>query len=150
VACRDDVPALVSIDRGASLNPWNEQQFEQACGDARTHAIVAELNDCVDGFVVLSQVLDEASILSIAVRCDCQKLGLGKTLLEAALVKMWRAGAERCLLEVRQSNVVARHLYQRAGFVLDGVRKNYYPNTDGREDALLMSLNLKGSPYELA
>ncbi|MCZ6831549.1 MAG: hypothetical protein O7F73_18545, partial [Gammaproteobacteria bacterium] len=50
--------------------------------------------------------------------------------------------AVRCLLEVRCSNGGAIALYRKHGFTEDGVRKNYYPTDGGREDALLMSLNL--------
>jgi ribosomal-protein-alanine N-acetyltransferase len=51
-------------------------------------------------------------------------------------------GVRRCLLEVRESNTAARGLYETLSFQLDGIRKNYYPTTTGREDALLMSRQL--------
>ena len=57
----------------------------------------------------------------------------------SALLKMKHDGATRCHLEVRQSNAVARRLYEGNGFKLDGIRKSYYPTEGGREDALLMS-----------
>jgi ribosomal-protein-alanine N-acetyltransferase len=69
---------------------------------------------------------------------------VGQKLLDAALVQMHATGASCCLLEVRQSNMAARTLYERSGFRLDGIRKNYYPASTGREDALLMSRKLEG------
>ena len=148
-----DVQALASIDNSVNFNPWSEQQFVWACSDveeAPAWALVVEHKGRVDGFVVIFQVLDEASIHSIAVRSNQQGKGLGQTLLNAALLKMDQAGAKRCLLEVRQSNVAARRLYERSGFVLDGVRKNYYPTEGGREDALLLSREIKGNANECA
>ena len=47
------------------------------------------------------------------------------------------AGAERICLEVRASNTPAEALYASHGFVLDGVRKNYYKQPT--EHAHLMS-----------
>jgi ribosomal-protein-alanine N-acetyltransferase len=46
------------------------------------------------------------------------------------------------MLEVRESNVAARALYENNGFVIDGVRPQYYKMQQGREDALLMSRRL--------
>jgi ribosomal protein S18 acetylase RimI-like enzyme len=51
-------------------------------------------------------------------------------------------GGRRLLLEVRNSNNAAIALYRKFGFSDDGVRREYYPAADGREDALLMSMQL--------
>ena len=67
---------------------------------------------------------------------------MGRLLLGAALHQSLGEGATRCYLEVRASNVAARGLYEKLGFQLDGLRKNYYTTAAGREDALLMSLSL--------
>jgi|AntAceMinimDraft_11_1070367.scaffolds.fasta_scaffold00053_78 ribosomal-protein-alanine N-acetyltransferase len=151
-----DAGALASIDATVNFSPWDEQQFGFACSGlkhAPACALVVEQSEHggrVDGFVVMSQILDQASILSIAVRTEQQGKGLGYLLLKAILVKMYQAGAARCLLEVRQSNVTAKRLYKRSGFLSDGVRKNYYPTAGGREDALLLSLDLEGDSNERA
>ena len=47
-----------------------------------------------------------------------------------------RLGAHRATLEVRRSNDVARHLYERLGFSTAGVRRAYYTNPV--EDALVL------------
>jgi ribosomal-protein-alanine N-acetyltransferase len=137
-----DAGALALIDARVNFNPWTEAQFASVCrGDVgvRERALVVEEDGRVDGFVVLSQVLDEAAIHSIAVDPAQQRRGLAQALLEAVFVQVQQAGAQRCLLEVRRSNTAARRLYQVNDFALDGVRKNYYPTEGGREDALLMS-----------
>jgi ribosomal-protein-alanine N-acetyltransferase len=51
-------------------------------------------------------------------------------------------GAQRLLLEVRPSNLPARALYAASGFVEIGRRKHYYPAANGREDALVLALQL--------
>ena len=49
-------------------------------------------------------------------------------------------GVNKLLLDVRESNESAEAFYKKKGFVLDGVRKNYYTNPT--ENAILMSLEL--------
>ncbi|MFT4517899.1 MAG: ribosomal-protein-alanine N-acetyltransferase [Halioglobus sp.] len=144
-AGQQDAAALAEIDSLVNVNPWSKAQFERACEsvDAAQLAVwVLAQGGRIDGFIVYSQVLEEATLQSIAVQPDHQGKGLGRELLQLALGNMKQAGAEICLLEVRQSNALAQALYLNHGFQLDGVRKNYYPSLDGREDALLMSLKL--------
>lgn len=148
-----DVHRLAAIDAGVNISPWSEAQFSAACKPGEGNpswALVAEEGSLIVGFVVVSQVLDEASLLSIAVDPAYQQRGLGRALLLAALERAEREGAGRCLLEVRESNTAARVLYTANGFSLDAVRKNYYPHGDKREDALLMSKPLKGTANECA
>ena len=45
----------------------------------------------------------------------------------------------RMLLEVRASNQAAQALYARCGFTQVGVRRRYYPATEGREDAWVLA-----------
>ena len=152
-ACPPDAERLASIEAQVSVNPWSERQFVRACSELERDiqsVLVAHENGQVDGFIVFSQVLDEASIYNIAIQPNCQGRGLGKVLLKAALTQMECNCATRCLLEVRESNVIARRLYARFGFDVDGVRKSYYPTHSGREDALLMSRELKGIADERA
>jgi len=138
-----DAPALAAIDAHGEISPWSEAQFVVACaGSGPATALVWDDGSRIVGYVVFSQVLDEASIQRLAVDPVRRGQGLGQALLQAALDCMRRDGARRCLLEVRQSNTVAHRLYAANGFSLDGVRKNYYPTDAGREDALLMSRTL--------
>jgi ribosomal-protein-alanine N-acetyltransferase len=56
-----------------------------------------------------------------------------------------RLGASRMYLEVRPSNAPALRLYHRTGYVQIGRRRDYYPDVDGREDALVLALDLPWS-----
>ncbi|MBD2858377.1 ribosomal protein S18-alanine N-acetyltransferase [Spongiibacter sp. KMU-158] len=92
--------------------------------------------------VAFSLVLDELSLLNIVVDRDQRGRGLGKILLLAGLEWMQQFGAQRCVLEVRESNDSARALYRKLGFTEDGLRRNYYPLDGGHEHAVLMSADL--------
>jgi ribosomal-protein-alanine N-acetyltransferase len=98
------------------------------------------------GFAEYYHVLDECHLLDIAIWPELQSRGLGRHLLEAVLEEARHDGCTQCLLELRRSNVAARALYQRLGFIEVGSRRDYYPplETGGaREDALLYSLDLR-------
>lgn len=142
-----DAAALALLDKLVNPSPWTESQFAGACAakpDSGQSALVVRDDEQLLGFVVYSRVLDEASVHNIAVHPSAQGRGLGQALLAAALVEAGRGGALRCHLEVRASNAAARSLYEKLGFRLDGIRRNYYSTAVGREDALLMSLQLAG------
>ena len=79
--------------------------------------------------------------MTLAVRPERRRRGLGQALVEAALADPASAGARRVYLEVRPSNLAARALYGSLGFTETGVRPRYY----GDEDALLMTLDFAKS-----
>ena len=81
-------------------------------------------------------MVDQAHINNLAVRPELRGRGLGTHLLESVLDEAARLGATHATLEVRRSNVAGQRLYERAGFELAGVRKNYY--TKPVEDALIL------------
>lgn len=146
----DDINALVAIDAAVSASPWQAVHFASACREggvaagarAEEYALVVEVEGEVAGFVVVSIVLDEASILNIAVKPSLQRRGLALALLRAAQEVIRESGGTRCLLEVRESNIAARRLYEKFGYRVDGIRKSYYPGPSGFEDAVLMSVQL--------
>lgn len=141
-AGEEDVAALFSLNLQAADATWSEQNLSRYCQGTRYRCLLAERGQETLGFILYSQVCDEASVDNIVVARAAQRSGLGTALLNEALGAMAVAGAGRCLLEVRRSNTAARKLYARSGFTLDGVRARYYATARGREDALLMSRRL--------
>lgn len=139
----EDVQALVAIERAAAENPWSLSQFVNSSLRDNEHSLVLESPATgMLGFLVYRHVLDEATLMNIAVTPDCQGFGCGARLLNMLLETLASEGVGCCLLEVRRGNTAAITLYRHHGFVDAGVRSNYYPTADGREDALLMSRNL--------
>jgi len=98
-----------------------------------------------DGFILVRTILDEAEILTLAVRPSGRRNGMGARLVRAAVHRARSMGAERLFLEVAEDNVVARALYAGCGFRTTGRRRGYYARPDGvGVDALLLVLNLDG------
>jgi [ribosomal protein S18]-alanine N-acetyltransferase len=92
----------------------------------------------VIGLGVFWAILEEAHITILAIDPDFQGQGLGKFLLLFLLKEAVKRGLERATLEVKESNEVARSLYEKFGFKLAGKRKKYYQDTG--EDALILWL----------
>ena len=132
-----DPAALAAIHAEAFDAPWDAASLTALLASPGVFAV-----EEADGFILIRVVADEAEILTLAVRPEARRSGLGARLVEAAMVRAAALGAERMFLEVAEDNVAARALYTRAGFVEAGRRRGYYARTDGsREDALVLSLN---------
>ena len=98
--------------------------------------------DQCQGFCVYDQVATEAELLLVAVASDYRRQGLGSLMVHHMLQQLQTEKIERVFLEVRQSNLAAIQLYETMGFNQVGVRPNYYPAEQGREDALLLCSEL--------
>lgn len=131
--------ALAEIEKACFHAPWSEAMLREELG--KGIFLVAERDGQVVGYVGCQTVLDEGYITNVAVSSDCRRQGVGRALI-AELVQRARAqGLSFVTLEARASNAPAIALYEGAGFVRVGVRKNFY--TAPTEDAVLMTLFLK-------
>ena len=89
-------------------------------------------------------MMGEGHIVTIAVRQEYRRQGIGELLLTAGLEAALEAEQEQVTLEYRISNEAARALYEKYGFTQVGVRARYY--TDNQEDAVLMTTPPLRSP----
>jgi ribosomal-protein-alanine N-acetyltransferase len=81
-------------------------------------------------------VADELHINNLAVRPECRGAGVGRALLESVFRHAVALGARRATLEVRRSNAAAVKLYERLGFSVAAIRRDYYDHPV--EDALVL------------
>lgn len=136
-----DLDAVMAIELASYPFPWTRGIFED-CLRCGYHAWVAEHEAMPCGYGLLSLGAGEAHVLNLCVAPSARRLGLGRRLLGQLLDDARAAGAERVFLEVRPSNGEAVALYHDVGFHLITRRPNYYPTHDGREDALVMAMEL--------
>lgn len=134
-------PALLARLHAASFTaprPWTEAELAGFLADPLCDLIALD-----GGFALIRTIAGEAELLTIAVDPTLRRRGLGRTLLDAALVRAKARGAEAIFLEVAADNVAAIALYEAAGFQRSGTRPGYYRQADGfRTDALTMVLPL--------
>jgi ribosomal-protein-alanine N-acetyltransferase len=89
-------------------------------------------------------VVDEAHVISIGVRREERRRGVGELLLLGAFEAARRRQMDVLTLEVRKSNSGAQALYAKYGFREVGLRKKYY--VDNGEDAIIMTTPSIGTP----
>ena len=105
--------------------------------------IQSENGPKVIGMAVVWFIIDEVHIATIAVMPEYRGRKIGQKLLAVLLKDAVMAGAQHAFLEVRETNLAARSMYQKFGFQEVGKRPHYYSDT--QEDAVLMNLE----PIEL-
>ncbi len=136
-----DLDAVLRIEYEVHAHPWTRGNFSDALR-SKYQCKVYEASGDMLGYAVLMLGVDEADLLDIAIAARHQRRGLGRSLLEEMVALARRAGMRRVLLEVRASNAAAIGLYRKAGFADIGLRRDYYPASGGREDAIVMGRNL--------
>lgn len=140
----DDLVAVHALEERAYEFPWTLGIFRD-CLRSDYAAWVLEESGAVIGYVLMSVAAGEAHILNVCVAPERQGRGLGRKLVRAILHVARGRAAERVFLEVRPSNMGAIALYHDEGFNEIGRRPRYYPAKDGREDAIVMAMELFGS-----
>ncbi|GAA0714457.1 ribosomal protein S18-alanine N-acetyltransferase [Dokdonella soli] len=137
----DDLDQVAAIEAAAYEFPWSRAIFHD-CLRAGYECCVLVREGAIVGYGVLSSGANEAHILNICVAPLEQGNGHGRRLVKRLLdFARWHR-CERVFLEVRPSNPHAIALYESMGFNEFGRRPNYYPAKKGREDALVMAMEL--------
>lgn len=144
IAVSADLPGIIEIASASDAAAhWPVQEYERMfAADPNRNRIllVLEEDKQLQGFVVGQCTGSDWEIENIAVRTACQRKGLGSQLLCGFLDAVRQdAKAQAVYLEVRQSNVAARKLYEKMGFLQVGLRKAYYPQPP--EDALIYKIS---------
>ncbi|MDE2089086.1 MAG: ribosomal protein S18-alanine N-acetyltransferase [Gammaproteobacteria bacterium] len=133
-----DLAMIMRIERRAYEYPWSEGIFRD-CLRVGYHCWVYVQGGMIEAYGVMSIGAGEAHVLNLCVSPESQRQGLGRKVLAHLLGQALRLKADTVLLEVRPSNHAALALYRSMGFNEVGVRKEYYPTVNGREDALILA-----------
>ena len=137
----EDLGAVMAIEARAYPFPWTLGIFRD-CLRAGYPACVLAQERRVIGYFLMSLAADEAHVLNVCIAPEQQGCGHGRKLLRSILQIARGRGAQRVFLEVRPSNTGAIALYFDIGFNEIGRRPRYYPASEGREDAVVMAIEL--------
>ena len=137
----DDLEAVMAVEIRAYPYPWTIGILRD-CLRAGHPAWVLVGGGQVIGYFLMSLAAGEGHVLNVCVAPEQQGQGHGRKLMRAILQLARGHAAERVFLEVRPSNTGAIALYFDMGFNEIGRRPRYYPTRDGREDALVMAIEL--------
>ena len=135
-----DLDAVNAIEQATYPFPWTRGIFSDCIRVGYSCWVLEEAGQVL-ACGVMSAGGGEAHILTIVVKEDYRQQGLGRRLLVHLMSIAKKRDTETIFLEVRPSNVAAIQLYQSLGFSEIGIRKDYYPAENGREDALVMGLD---------
>ncbi len=113
--------ALHALCFDGAPRPWNVAEFAEYRTDRNVLACESPF-----GFVLARVVAEQAEILTLAVHPDARRRGEGRALIHEAEALAQARGAKQMFLEVRDDNTAAKALYESAGYVSAGYRKNYY------------------------
>ncbi len=138
---QQDVDGVLAIEQAVQPYPWSRGNFIDALNSGYL-CYVDDVQGELRGFVVLMPGVGEAELLNIAVAAAHQRRGLGEKMLGLIFEIAAAQHLDRIFLEVRASNLAAIALYRRAGFGQVGLRRGYYRNAAGSEDALVMACEL--------
>ncbi len=135
-----DLPEVHAIEKQSFPDPWSLKLFEELLANPSQALYVAQKENEMKenevlGYVAFWKILDEGHILNLCVDPQHMKQGIGSQLLQFCLDAYVSQAVTLFSLEVRTSNIAAQRLYQKFGFEIKYIRKNYYPN---HEDALIM------------
>lgn len=135
-----DSGQIAELEQEIFTDAWTQTGIEETFAQAHSVIVVAEEESKIQGYCILYVVLDEAEIARIGVTERVRHSGVGSLILQFGEKICKEKGTERLLLDVREGNLPARKFYEKHGFLVDGVRKNFYDNP--KEDGVLMSKNL--------
>ena len=142
------IDEIFQIESESFSDPWSKESFVSSIENPLVRMMGChDTSDKFCGFICASVLPPEAEILDIAVSPSFRRMGVGKALINALLSSIRVSPAvdvssavQTVFLEVRESNIPARKLYQSFGFTESGKRPRYYSNPT--EDAILMKLDL--------
>lgn len=142
-ATERDLPAILEIEHLAFPAPWSLKSFRHELSLPFSRLSVAARRgldtDDIAGFLCRWLIDDECHILNVAVHPEYRRAGIGSRLLTDAIAEARGKGALFVTLEVRRSNLAARHLYRKFSFEERRLRRHYY---GPGEDAIVMELQL--------
>ncbi|PHS69059.1 MAG: ribosomal-protein-alanine N-acetyltransferase [Methylophaga sp.] len=137
-----DIPEVAAIEQDANQFPWSIKNFEDCLKAGHQSRVFFNEATEMLGYTIIQKVVDEAHLLNICVKPSVQGQGFGREILNYVVEFSKNSALVLIVLEVRSSNQRAQTLYLQAGFNEMSVRHNYYPAKQGREDAVLMGLDL--------
>ena len=137
----EHLDGVMSIERQAYPFPWTRSMFLSSLS-SKDVCLILMADQKIIGYAIFNYIIDEAHLLNICIGPDYQGMGLGRLLLRRIVLLSIEKRSAMFFLEVRCSNTHAIDLYFSEGFNEVGVRPNYYPSKNGKEDAILMTLDL--------
>lgn len=136
-----DADRVYQIENESFFEPWTKKRLIKEFEDnSFLKHFVYEKDGQIVGFYIISTIADLVEIFTIAVDKDHREEGIGSKLLDHLINYAKEVGASEIWLEASTKNIAAVNLYEKYGFNIQSIRKNYYQKTG--EDAYNMIRNM--------
>ncbi|MCM1540185.1 MAG: ribosomal protein S18-alanine N-acetyltransferase [Blautia sp.] len=132
----EDIESLSRIESESFSMPWSPQDFRDLLTRDYCTYLVALADGEVAGCCGMTNVCQEGNIDNVVVAERFRNRGIASAMLERLIATGEQAGIDAFTLEVRVSNAAAIHLYEKFGFVSEGIRPRFYEKP--MEDAMIM------------
>ena len=129
---------VCALEAACFVHPWSRESLQNELQNDNSLFYVAGESGEIIGYIGMNFVLDEGYIYNVAVAENHRKKGIGSALIRTLVTYAKKNSFSFLTLEVRESNIAARSLYEHFGFIKVGERKSYY--FDPVENAVLMTL----------
>ena len=131
-----DIDALAAIEQASFSMPWSPQDFRDLLSRSYCLYLVALTEGQVVGCAGLTNLCNEGNIDNVVVAERFRGKGIAASLLKELILQGEARGIKAFTLEVRVSNAPAIRVYEKHGFVSEGIRPKFYEKPT--EDALIM------------
>lgn len=139
--CPEHIRAVKALlDRCFGASSWSREAIKGELGKADAVCLIAVEDGRVIGFLAFEQVLDEGSIIEVAVHPDYRRRGIARQMIADVINSAEHLAA--VFLEVRESNTPAIALYESLGFGKISIRKDYYDHPKENAVVYQRSTNL--------
>ncbi|MBQ8591158.1 MAG: ribosomal protein S18-alanine N-acetyltransferase [Lachnospiraceae bacterium] len=131
-----DVETVSVLEQEIFSMPWSKQAFYDTLQDSKAMYLVALDANAIVGYCGVYDIAGEGDVMNVAVAKEHRGKGIAYQMLSELFCLGSKKGIKAFTLEVRAGNAPAIHLYEKLGFVTEGIRKNFYEKPI--EDALIM------------
>lgn len=132
----EDIPRLAEIEAESFSMPWSAKDFHDLLSRPYCMYVVALVDGELAGSAGYTNICDVANIDNVVVASEFRNMGVAHALMREMIARGEAEHVEAFTLEVRVSNAPALHLYEKFGFVSEGIRPGFYERP--REDANIM------------
>ena len=135
---KDDLEAIISIEKLSFNSPYTDDMVKYIVYNKNAINLVAEKEGEIIGYIfAVLRTKREGHVISIAIRPDFRKKGVGLNLIKEIIKILKVNKANKLILEVNIANQGAINFYEKLGFNMTKTIEKYY---DNREDAYEMEL----------
>ncbi len=137
LANKDHVDGMFVIEQQSFVTPWSHKSiYDDVVNNSLAKYLVVLDDKKVVGYLGYWMIIDQAHITTLAIKKTYRRKNLALDLFSKMIELVKDEEVVAITLEVRENNTSAICLYEKLGFTREGIRKNYYKDTN--ENALIM------------